>query len=71
MHESRVKRSENGVFRTERACDVAWRGVAAWRGCMARSPRLAGLDNSPMYDGEMFQKNLTSHGTYSVGQMTM
>jgi hypothetical protein len=31
----------------------------------------SGLDNSPMYDGDFFKANLTSHGSYSVGQMTM
>ena len=31
----------------------------------------SGLDNSPMYDGEFFEKNLKSHGTYSIGQMAM
>ena len=31
----------------------------------------SGLDNSPMYDGEMFNKSMKTDGTYTVGQMEL
>ena len=31
----------------------------------------SGLDNSPMYDGEFFAKNLSESGTHLIGQMTL
>jgi hypothetical protein len=31
----------------------------------------SGCDNSPMYDGEFFQANIKTHGSYGIGQMTL
>lgn len=31
----------------------------------------SGLDNSPMYDGDFFSKNVSSDGSYTVGQMQL
>jgi putative isomerase len=47
-------------------------GYGDWSAGMMQGARYeSGLDNSPMYDGSFFSKNMSAQGTHLVGQMTL